>query len=136
MFSPCSRASEHAHHSHRLSSAERSSGATRHRVREGIYLRADDYQIVGLVTWLNRIPAGNRVLRDYAVRARFRELVSGIPVVTEWTLTNTFHGNRPPFVQTGKVTGITWQTGGGGKAKAKRRDRDHGVRARSIVPTG
>ena len=102
-----------------------------------IYLRADDYQIVGLVTWLTRIPAGNRVLRDYAVRARFRELVSGIPVVAEWTLTNTFHGNRPPFVQAGKVTGITWQTGGGGgKAKAKRRDRDHGVRARSIVPTG
>jgi hypothetical protein len=78
------------------------------------------YQIVGLVTWLNRIPAGNRVLRDYAVRARFRELVSGIPVVTEWTLTNTFHGNRPPFAQMGKVTGITWQTRGEGQSKTPR----------------
>ncbi|MEX2177694.1 MAG: carboxypeptidase regulatory-like domain-containing protein [Gemmatimonadaceae bacterium] len=78
-----------------------------------IYLRVGDYQIVGLMMWLNRIPANNRVVRDYAVRARFRELVSGIPVVAEWTLTNTYHDNRPPFVQTGKVTGITWQTGDG-----------------------
>ena len=74
-----------------------------------IYLRADGYQLVGLVTKLNRIPPQNRALQEYVVRARFSEIVSGVPVLSEWTLTNTFHDDdRPPFVYTGRVTGVTW----------------------------
>jgi len=73
-----------------------------------IYLRADGYQLVGLVTKLNRIPSQNRALQEYVVRARFSEIVSGVPVLAEWALTNIFHDKRPPFVYTGKVTGVRW----------------------------
>lgn len=75
-----------------------------------VYLRVSDYQLVGLVSWLNRIPSWNRVLRDYAASARFRELVSGIPMVTDWVLTNTFRDGRRPYVQDGTVIGVTWKT--------------------------
>jgi hypothetical protein len=80
-----------------------------------IYLRADGYQLVGLFTKLNRIPASNRLLAAYTVRARFGEIVSGVPVLAEWELTNTFHGDRPPFVQTGRVIGVTWRDSGATK---------------------
>jgi len=73
-----------------------------------IYLRADGYQLVGLFTKLNRTPPQNRALREYSVRARFREIVSGVPVLAEWELTNTFRNSRPPFVQTGRVTEVKW----------------------------
>jgi hypothetical protein len=74
-----------------------------------IYLRADGYQLVGMVTRLNRIPAEFRGLRGYATRARFAELVSGVPTLAEWELTNTFRGARgPTVVETGRVTGVRW----------------------------
>lgn len=34
--------------------------------------------------------------------------MSGVPVVSEWELTNVFRDNRPRFVQTGKVIGVRW----------------------------
>ena len=74
-----------------------------------IYLRATDYQLVGMVVRLNRIPRENRVLRDHSTRTRFTELVSGISVPAEWLLINTMQGGRPPHVLTGKLTGVTWQ---------------------------
>ena len=73
-----------------------------------IYLRADGYQLVGLDTRLSRIPAWNRIMSAYTVRARFGEIVGGVPVLAEWELTNVFHRNRPRFVQTGKVIGVRW----------------------------
>jgi hypothetical protein len=74
-----------------------------------IYLRADGYQLVGMVTRLNRIPAQFRALQGYATRARFDELVSGVPVLAEWELTNTFRGSPyPVVVETGRVTGVRW----------------------------
>jgi hypothetical protein len=73
-----------------------------------IYLRVDGYQLVGLYTKLNRIPPGNRVLREYTVRARFIELVSGVSVLDEHELMNFMRDNRPAFIQTGKVVGIKW----------------------------
>jgi hypothetical protein len=73
-----------------------------------IYLRVDGYQLVGLYTKLNRIPPGNRVLAEYFVHARFREIVSGVPVLSEWELTNVMRNNRPRFVQTGTVIGLKW----------------------------
>lgn len=75
-------------------------------------LRADGeprYQLAGLVTRLNRIPRGMSRLADYTVRARFRELVGGVPVLAEWELTNTFRGNAPPWVQTGRSIDVQWQ---------------------------
>jgi hypothetical protein len=74
-----------------------------------LYLRVDGYQLVGMVTRLNRIPAQFRALQGYATRARFDELVSGVPMLAEWELTNTFHGSRVPVVvETGRVTGVRW----------------------------
>jgi hypothetical protein len=74
-----------------------------------LYLRADRYQLVGMVTKLNRIPAQFRALQGYATRARFDELVSGVPMLAEWELTNTFRGSRVPVVvETGRVTGVRW----------------------------
>lgn len=45
---------------------------------------------------------------EYSVRARFREIVSGIPVLAEWKLANTFRDNRPAYVETGTVIGVRW----------------------------
>jgi hypothetical protein len=73
-----------------------------------VYLRADDYQVVELFTKLNRIPSWNRVMIGYTNRARFGEIVPGVPVITGWELTNVFRNDRPPFVQTGKVIGVRW----------------------------
>jgi hypothetical protein len=75
-----------------------------------LYLRVDGYRLVGMVTRLNRIPAEfSRNLVGYATSARFDELVSGIPVLAEWELTNTFRGSaEPTVVATGRVTGIRW----------------------------
>lgn len=74
-----------------------------------LYLRVADYQLVGMVTRLNRIPPQFRGLDGYATRARFAELVSGVPVLAEWELTNTFRGIlEPVVVETGRVTGVRW----------------------------
>lgn len=79
-------------------------------IKGTLYLRAEDYQLVGSVTKLNRIPAQFRRsgLHDYAVRARFAEVVDGIPVLDKWELTNSFNGARRPFVEIGQVFNISW----------------------------
>jgi hypothetical protein len=74
-----------------------------------IYLRTDGYQLVGLVTKLNRIPAQFPALREYSVRARFSEIVSGVPVLVEWGLSNTYRNSRTPArIETGRVIGVKW----------------------------
>jgi len=79
-------------------------------IKGTLYLRAEDYQLVGSVTKLNRIPAQFRRsgLHDYTVRARFAEVVDGIPVLDKWELTNTYNGTRRPFVEIGQVFNIQW----------------------------
>ena len=77
-----------------------------------LYLRVDGYRLVGMVTRLNRTPREFPNLVAYATRARFNELVSGVPILAEWELTNTFRGSREPtVVETGRVTGVRWRDG-------------------------
>jgi hypothetical protein len=74
-----------------------------------IYLRVDGYRLVGMDTRLNRIPREFRALQGYATRARFEELVSGVPMLAEWELTNTFRDSPVPVVvETGRVTAVRW----------------------------
>lgn len=73
-----------------------------------IYVRADGYQFVGLVTRLNRIPEGMDALEEYSIRARFREDTDGVPMLAGWELINTFRNASPAWVETGRVTMVRW----------------------------
>lgn len=74
-----------------------------------LYLRLDDYRLIGMVTRLNRIPSDFPNVVGYASRARFKELVSGIPLIAEVELTNTFRNSPVPMVvATGRVTEVRW----------------------------
>jgi hypothetical protein len=75
-----------------------------------LYLRVDDYQLVGSVTSLNRIPAQFRRagLQEYTVRARFSEIVTGVPVLDQWEVTNRFRSPKLPQVEIGQVFNIRW----------------------------
>lgn len=74
-----------------------------------VYLRVDGYRLVGMVTRLNRMPRDAPNLVAYGTRARFNELVSGIPILAEVELTNTFRGSREPtVVSTSRATGVRW----------------------------
>ena len=49
-----------------------------------IFVRVDGYQLVGMVTRLNRMPKEwGKTFQGYGTRARFEELVSGVPVLAE-----------------------------------------------------
>jgi hypothetical protein len=75
-----------------------------------IFVRVDGYQLVGLVTRLNRIPkewASSRI-RGYGQRARFEELVSGVPILAEFEITNTFPGSAPAVNRRSRVIGVRW----------------------------
>jgi hypothetical protein len=83
----------------------------RHADFEGsIFVRIDGYQLVGLVTRLNRIPKEwGRSIVGYGQRARFEELVSGVPVLAEFEVTNTFPGSSAPVVnRRSRVIGVRW----------------------------
>ncbi|HEY9227642.1 MAG TPA: hypothetical protein VIP11_13385 [Gemmatimonadaceae bacterium] len=72
-----------------------------------LYLRLDGYRLVGMVTRLNRMPREFSNLVGYATRVRFDELVSGIPILADWEVTNTFRGSKEPtVVATGRVTAV------------------------------
>jgi carboxypeptidase-like protein len=74
-----------------------------------IYLRVDGYQLVALVVRLNRIPSQFRDLREFSVRARFTEFVAGVPVLSDWELTNTFRNrSMSPRVEIGQVVDMRW----------------------------
>ncbi|HYC53239.1 MAG TPA: carboxypeptidase regulatory-like domain-containing protein [Gemmatimonadaceae bacterium] len=75
-----------------------------------LYLRVEDYQLVGSITRLNRIPAQFRRsgLQDYTVRARFAEIVDGVPVLDKWELTNRYRQPRSAFVEIGQVFNVRW----------------------------
>jgi hypothetical protein len=73
-----------------------------------LYLRADDYRLVEIVTHVTGMPR-NVGPAAHGALARFRELVSGIPILTQSETTNTFRGSREPVVvSTVRVTGVTW----------------------------
>lgn len=75
-----------------------------------IFVRVDGYQLVGMDTRLNRMPKEwGRNIVGYGTRARFQELVSGVPVLAEFEVTNTFRSSAMPVViQRSRVIGVTW----------------------------
>jgi hypothetical protein len=75
-----------------------------------IFVRVDGYQLVGMVTRLNRMPKEwSKNFQGYGTRARFEELVSGVPVLAEFELTNTFRDSPVPVVvQRSRVIGVRW----------------------------
>ena len=76
-----------------------------------IFVRVDGYQLVGMVTRLNRMPDRWRRTRvqGHGTRARFQELVSGVPVLAEFEITNMFRGSPVPVVvQRSRVIGVRW----------------------------
>jgi hypothetical protein len=74
-----------------------------------LYVRVNDYRLVGMTTQLNRIPRDFSNLTSYGARARFDELVPGIPILAELEQSNTFRGSRQPtVVATGRKTGVLW----------------------------
>jgi hypothetical protein len=75
-----------------------------------IFVRVDGYQLVGMVTRLNRMPKEwSKMFQGYGTRARFEELVSGVPVLAEWELTNTFRDSPVSVVvQRSRLIGVRW----------------------------
>ncbi len=73
-----------------------------------LYVRVAGYQLVALVTRLNKIPEGLGALHEYSVRARFKDDADGVPVLAEWELVNTFLNGSAPWVETGRVTSVVW----------------------------
>ena len=75
-----------------------------------IFVRVDGYQLVGMVTRLNRMPKEwSGRFQGYGTRARFDELVSGVPVLADFEITNTFRDSPVAVVvQRSRVLGIRW----------------------------
>ena len=75
-----------------------------------IFVRIDGYQLVGMLTRLNRMPKEwSKTFQGYGTRARFEELVSGVPVLAEFEITNTFRNSPVPVVvQRSRVIGVRW----------------------------
>ena len=77
-----------------------------------IYVRVDGYALVGMETRLNRMPGEwARTVVGYGTRSHYQELVSGVPVIADWEITNTFRGSSTPTVnQRSRVLGVRWST--------------------------
>jgi hypothetical protein len=75
-----------------------------------IFVRVDGYQLVGLVARLNRIPKEwSNTIVGYGQRARFEEVVSGVPVLAEVEITNTFRDSPTPVVnRRSHAIGVRW----------------------------
>ena len=75
-----------------------------------MYLRADNYQLVGLLTKLNRIPSQlrNAGVEEVSVRAKFSEIVAGFPVLEEWELTNRARRPNLPRIEFGTMFNLKW----------------------------
>ena len=74
-----------------------------------IYLRADGYQLVGMVSNLTNPSQASRGMREYFTRAVFRE-VGGVPVIVAWELTNLFTDpKRWPFSERSRVIDVRWK---------------------------
>ena len=79
-------------------------------IKGSLYLRVDNYQLVGSITSLNKIPAQLRItqLTEVTVKAKFTEFVAGIPVLDEWELTKRFRSPTLPRVELGQVFNLKW----------------------------
>jgi hypothetical protein len=75
-----------------------------------IFVRIDGYQLVGMETRLSRMPREwDRSVVGSSRRARFQEVVSGVPVLAEFESTNTFRGSVVPVInRTGRMIGVKW----------------------------
>jgi hypothetical protein len=75
-----------------------------------IFVRVNTYQLVGMITTMNRMPKEwAKNIQGHGIRARFEELVSGVPVLAEWEVTNTLHNSPVPVVvQRSRVLNVRW----------------------------
>lgn len=75
-----------------------------------MYLRVDNYQLVGLLTKLNKVPPQLRIsgVEQVSVRAKFAEIVSGFPVLEEWELTTKLHRPNLPRIELGQMINLRW----------------------------
>lgn len=53
-------------------------------------------------------PLGASGFQVDTVRARFSEIVTGVPVLDEWELTNRFRAPRLPRIEVGQVFNVQW----------------------------
>lgn len=72
-----------------------------------IYLRAEGYQLVGLMVRLTPLRGAFSHMAAYTHRTVFKEIVPGIPVAPEYELANV-HRATPSFVQTTRLIEIMW----------------------------
>lgn len=92
-------------------------------IEGSIYLNVGNYQLVGLAFKLNRIQPefARGGVTEVSLRARFREIVDGVPVLAEWELTNKFRGAAPPRVEQGQVISVRWRDSTAAKPDTTRR---------------
>jgi hypothetical protein len=81
-------------------------------IRGSLYLRVDGYQLVGSVTSLNRIPPSVKRggVEDVTVRAKFTEIVAGIPVLDEWEFVSRYRRGNEPRIEIGQVFNLKWDS--------------------------
>ena len=72
-----------------------------------LYLRAEGYQLVGLVMYLTSLRGAFSGMDAYTHRTVFKEIAPGIPMASEMVLVNVHH-TRPSFVQTSRMVNIEW----------------------------
>ena len=79
-------------------------------IKGTLYLRARDYQLVGTTTTLNRIPPQfwRSGLEDVTVRARFGEIIGGVPTLDEWEMTRRFRPPQATRIERGQVFRLQW----------------------------
>jgi hypothetical protein len=79
-------------------------------IRGTMYLQVDGYQLEGTLTKLNKVPPQLRRsgLLEVEVRARFSEIVTGVPVLDEWQMTTHYRHPQVPGVEVGQVFSFRW----------------------------
>jgi hypothetical protein len=79
-------------------------------IKGSMYLKVDGYQLVATVTKLNRIPPAIRRsgLDAVTVRARFSEIVTGVPVLDEWEMNSQYRYPARDRVELGQVFALRW----------------------------
>jgi hypothetical protein len=81
-------------------------------IRGSLFLKLDGYQLVGSITSLNRIPPSVKRggVEDVTVRAKFTEIVSGIPVLDEWEFVSRYQRGNEPRIEIGQVFNLKWDS--------------------------
>ena len=79
-------------------------------IKGSLYLKVDGYQLVGSFTSLNRIPISVRRagVEEVTVRAKFTEIVTGIPVLDDWEFVSRYGRPNLPRIEIGQVFNLKW----------------------------